>query len=125
MYDGTLYGQWEAIVTLQQLIVLADQDGFVEITPPALSARTSIPIDIIKKGLEVLESDDPYSRTKGEYGKRITRIHEDRPWGWRIVNYLKYRNMASQEDKRKYMREYMREYRRRKKQEKKKKEEFE
>jgi len=116
MYDGSLYGQWEAIVTFQQMIVLADQEGFVDITPQALSARTSIPLKILKKGIEALESEDPYTRTAGEDGKRIVRIEESRPWGWQIVNYQKYRDMASQEDRRKYMREYMRDRRKQEKQ---------
>lgn len=115
MYDGSLYGQWEALVTFQQMIVIADQEGFIDITPPALAARTGIPIEIIKKGIGVLESDDPYSRTSGENGKRIIRINKNRPWGWKIVNYKKYRDMASQEDRRKYMRGYMREYRKQEK----------
>jgi len=111
MYEGTLYGNWEAIVTFQQMIVLADDEGFLDITPQALAARTSVPLEIITKGIEVLEGDDPHSRTKGHDGKRIIRINENRPWGWQIVNYTKYRNMASHEDRKAYMREYMRERR--------------
>lgn len=111
MYEGTLYGQWEALVTMQQLIVLADKEGFVDMTPPALSARTSIPLKIIEKGLEILSKPDPYSRTAGDDGVRIKLIDNHRPWGWYIVNYAKYRDMASQEDRREYMREYMRERR--------------
>jgi len=107
MYEGSLYGQWEAIVTFQQMIVIADDERFVDITPPALAAKTSIPLGVIEKGIEVLESDDPYSRTPGEDGKRIVRISDKRPWGWQIVNYQKYRNMASNEDRKRYMREYM------------------
>ena len=40
IYDGSLYGQWEAIVTMQQLIVLADADGVIDMTPPAISGKT-------------------------------------------------------------------------------------
>ena len=115
MYEGSLYGQWEAIVTFQQLIVIADDEGFVDITPPALAAKTSIPLDVIQKGIEILESDDPYSRTPGENGKRIIRISDKRPWGWQIVNYQKYRDMASNEDRKRYMREYMKERRKQEK----------
>ena len=111
MYDGTLYGQWEAIITFQQMIVLADKEGFVDITPPALAARTSIPLEIIQKGIEILESEDPYSRTSGQNGKRIELITDDRPWGWQIVNYKKYRDMASREDKLRNDRERMAEKR--------------
>ena len=105
IYDGTLYGQWEALVTFQQMIVLSDCDGTLDMTPQALSARTGIPFDIIKKGIEVLEQDDPYSRTQNNSGRRIERMDEHRPWGWTIINHQYYRNLASAEDKRKNDRE--------------------
>jgi len=111
MYEGSLYGHWEAIVTFQQMIALADKEGFVDFMPAAIAAKTSIPLEIIEKGLAVLGSEDPYTRTEGENGKRIILINPNRPWGWKVVNYAKYRDMATQEDRRKYMREYMREYR--------------
>lgn len=100
MYKGTLYGQWEAIVTFQQLIVLCDSDGVVDMTPPAIAATTSIPLDIIQKGIEALEQVDQYSRSPAHNGRRIVLIDPARPWGWRIVNHDYYRNLASKEDKR-------------------------
>lgn len=100
MYDGSLYGQWEAIVTFQQMIVLADAEGYVDMTPQALAARTSIPLDIIQKGIELLLSPDKYSRTPDCDGRRIELVDDSRPWGWRIVNHAKYRQMASAEEKR-------------------------
>jgi len=107
MYDGTLYGQWEALVTFQQMVILCDREGTVEMTPPALAARTGIPLEIIAKGIEILESPDPYSRSPEEEGRRILRLYDSRPWGWRIVNHAKYREMRSTEDRREYMRQYM------------------
>jgi 5-methylcytosine-specific restriction endonuclease McrA len=111
MYEGTLYGQWETIVTLQQLVVLADEDGVVDMTPPAIAARTSIPLEIIEKGIECLERPDKYSRSPAEEGRRIVLIDDERPWGWRIVNYKHYRNLASREDKKQKDRERIREKR--------------
>jgi len=99
MYDGTLYGQWQGIITLQQLVILADADGVVDMTPPAIAARTSIPLDIIEVGLDQLSQSDKYSRTPTEDGRRIVLLDDDRPWGWRIVNYKYYRDLASREDK--------------------------
>lgn len=98
MYKGTLYGHWEAIVTFQQMIVLADADGIVDMTPQAMCAHTSIPIDIIEKGLKKLAEPDPFSRTPGEEGKRIVCIDEHRPWGWQIVNYLKYKHLKDSDE---------------------------
>jgi uncharacterized phage protein (TIGR02220 family) len=96
MYDGSLCGHWQAIVTLQQLIVLCDIDGVVDMTPQAISQRTSIPLDIIQAGIEHLEKPDAYSRTKDLDGRRIEPL-DDRGWGWRIVNYKKFRHLKDTE----------------------------
>ncbi len=50
MYDSTLAEDWRALVTFQQMIILCDADGMLDMTPQALSRRTSIPIEHIKSG---------------------------------------------------------------------------
>lgn len=100
MYDGTLVEDWRALITFQQLIILCDSDGVIDMTPNAISSRTGIPIDYIKAGIEILEKEDKYSRTNKDDGKRIILIDEHRPWGWRIVNHKYYRDLASKTDKR-------------------------
>lgn len=112
MFDGSLHGHWQAIVTLQQMIALADSEGVVDMTPEALSARTSIPLEIIRVGLAELEQPDPASRTPTEEGRRIVRLDPSRDWGWLIVNYKKYRAIRSAEERREYMRQYQRNRRR-------------
>lgn len=112
IYDGTLYGHWEAIVTMQQLIVLANADGVVDMTPHAIAARTSIPLDIILKGLGFLAEPDPYTRTPGEDGKRIVLLDDHRPWGWRLVNHGKYKRLRDMLQKREADRERQAEKRR-------------
>ena len=111
IYDGTLYGQWEAIVTFQQMIVLADADGVVDMTPPAIAARTSIPLEIIQNGLAILQEPDPYSRTPGSDGRRIEHIDAHRPWGWVIVNYSKYKHLQDADTVRAQTRERVRKHR--------------
>ena len=111
IYDGSLYGRWEALVTFQQFIVLADKEGVVDMTPQALSARTSIPLEILERGIAELEKPDPQSRTPDEDGRRILRVSEERSWGWIITNYQKYREIRSAEERREYMRLYQRERR--------------
>lgn len=108
MFRGSLYGKWQAIVTFQQMIILADQDGTVDFTPEALSATTSIPLDIIQEGIALLEAPDPSSRSPGEEGRRIVLLNPDRPWGWQIVNYQHYRSIRTAEERRAYHREYWR-----------------
>ncbi len=100
MYEGTLAGHWQAIVTMQQLVVLATKDGIVDMTPESIARTTSIPIEIIQAGLEHLAKPDPYSRTPGEDGRRIVLLDDHRPWGWRLVNHAKYRALRNLEEKR-------------------------
>ena len=111
IYEGTLYGQWEALVTFQQLIVLCDADGMIDMTPQAIAARTSIPLKIIQKGIKILEAPDPFSRTPDEEGRRIELIDGHRPWGWHIVNHEKYRAMQDAEITRAQTRERVRKHR--------------
>ena len=108
IYDGSLYGHWEAIVTMQQLIVLADADGVVDMTPPAIAGKTSIPLEILEKGLKILSEPDPYSRSPERNGVRIQLLDDQRSWGWFLVNHEKYRDLRTAEDRREYMRGYMR-----------------
>lgn len=106
-----MVGPWEALVTFQQMIILADQDGVVDMTPDALSRETTIPLEIISKGIEALESPDPESRTPDEEGRRIVRLSDNRSWGWQLVNYDHYRKLQTDEERRAYHRRYYREKR--------------
>lgn len=91
MYDGTLVSKWQALVTFQQMIILCGPDGVIDMTPSALSDRTGIPLKIIRAGIAELEKPDPSSRTRDMDGRRIERLDDHRDWGWRLVNYRKYR----------------------------------
>lgn len=113
MYDGTLAtnGPWEALVTFQQLLILCDRTGMVDMTMETISRRTTIPVDIIRKGIAALEAPDPGSRRREEEGRRLVRLDQHRDWGWQIVNYEHYRNIRNADERREYMRGYMRERR--------------
>lgn len=100
IYDGTLVENWKALVTFQQMIVLCDSQGVIDMTPEALARRTGIPLDIIREGITNLESPDPSSRTPDQQGRRIERIDAHREWGWQIVNHAKYQKMVSHDEKR-------------------------
>jgi uncharacterized phage protein (TIGR02220 family) len=108
MYDGSLCtnGPWQALVTFQQFLVLADQEGFVDMTAEAISRRTTIPLSIIEAGIEELSKPDPKSRTPDHDGRRIIPISPERDWGWIVVNYKVYRSLKREIDRRDYHREY-------------------
>ena len=91
MYGGTLSTNWKGLITFQQMIVLCDADGIIDITTSAISRHTGIPPDIIEEGIAFLELPDPDSRTPDLDGKRIVRLDDHRSWGWFIVNHSKYK----------------------------------
>ncbi len=114
MYDGSLRTKapWQALVTFQQMIVLANKHGELDMTADALSFRTGIPLDIITFGIDALSQPDTESRSEAEEGRRIVLLDpEGRTWGWRIVNYAHYRDMRNAEERREYMRLLMQERR--------------
>src|SRR5690242_15776897 len=110
IYDGTLAtrGPWQALITFQQLIVLDNKNGEVEMTAEVIATRTTIPLEIIQIGLAALSQPDPESRTPTEEGRRIVLLSPRRSWGWRIVNYGHYRQIRNEEERREYHRLYMR-----------------
>lgn len=105
MYDGSLHEDYKSLIVFQQMIVLADEDGIIDLTPKSMSARTGIPLEYFEYAIPKLESPDDESRTPVESGRRIIRLDEHRTWGWQIVNYMWYRNIATREDKKKADRE--------------------
>lgn len=108
MYKGTLasVGPWEALVTFQQMIILADKDGVVDMTADAISRETTIPRRVIDKGISALELPDPDSKSPDAGGCRITRLSDARAWGWKITNYDHYRRLRNEDERREYHRQY-------------------
>ena len=54
----------------------------------------------MRAALDELEAPDAESRSPEAEGRRIIRLDEHRAWGWEIVNYLKYRAIKSEDDRR-------------------------
>ena len=111
IFDGTLHGHLEATAVFMAMIALADSDGVVDLTLTALTSRTGWPQEFIERGIRALEQTDDHSRTPDEDGRRIVRLRPNTDWGWRITNYLKYREIRDESSRRDYMRRYMRDRR--------------
>lgn len=79
------------------MLILSDKSGIVDMTADAIQRRTNIPMEIIEHAIPLLEAPDPDSRSKDCEGRRIVRLDPGRSWGWRIVNFLKYRESATVE----------------------------
>lgn len=70
------------------LMMLADRNGVVEASVPGLAREAVVTLDECEEALAVFLSPDRYSRTKSDEGRRIEAIDG----GWRILNYVKYRD---------------------------------
>jgi hypothetical protein len=99
IYDGTLADNWQALVTFQQLLILSNEEGVVDMTIAAIHRTTGIPVDILQQGIAILEAPDHGSRTPDMEGRRIARLDEHREWGWFLINFAKYRQMLTREEK--------------------------
>lgn len=91
------------------LLTLADREGFVDMTTASIARRINIEEDIVVKAIEKFMQPDPTSRTPAQEGRRLEKIRES--FGWKIINYMHYRDLRSEENRREYMRNYMRDKR--------------
>ncbi len=99
LYQGTLRGRSNEILVFTNLLAHAGRDGTVDKHFRAIAEETGLSMEEVKEAIEVLESPDPESRSPEENGARIVRMDEHRVWGWKIVNYGKYRAIRSEEDR--------------------------
>jgi hypothetical protein len=112
IFDSSLRDKWQAWVVFVALLVLADENDEVDMTVEALKARTGLPGTIVPEGLAFLEAPDEFSRSPEYEGRRIVRLDDHRPWGWKIVNRDKYKRIRDQSERRDYFREQKRTKRR-------------
>ena len=113
LFQGTLRGNSNGILVFTNLLAHADKTGIVDMHPRAISEEVGLSIEAVRAALIELESPDPESRSPEQNGRRIIRLDEHRDWGWQIVNYVKYRAIRSEEDRREQNRLAQERYRQR------------
>ena len=111
IFDSTIAENYRVRHMFMDLLVMADSDGVVDKTPEAISRIANVPLEQIQYGLQVLAQPDQKSRTKDHDGRRIQLIDDQRDWGWRIVNFQKYRDIRDEEARRIANRSYKRQQR--------------
>jgi hypothetical protein len=100
LYQGTLRGRAHEILVFTNMIACADQTGIVDKHPKAIAEEIGLDIEATRQAIESLEAPDPESRSLDHGGARIVKAFDGRAWGWQIVNYMKYRAIRSEEDRR-------------------------
>lgn len=115
LYQGTLRGKSHEILVFTNMLAHADAEGCVDKHFRAIADEVGLTVDEVKVAVENLESPDPESRSPEMDGRRLLRINDHRAWGWKIVNYGKYREIKNDEDRRKANREAQARWRERQK----------
>jgi hypothetical protein len=100
IFQGTLRGNSNGLLVFTNLLANCDRDGVVDVHPRAIAEEVGLDVETVRAVLVDLESPDAESRTPDEEGRRIVRMDEHRVWGWRVVNYGKYRAIKNEEDRR-------------------------
>ena len=98
--DSSLAEDYQTRHVFEDLLKLCDINGVVDMTAEAIARRANAPLEIVKRGIAELEKPDPRSRNPEHEGRRIVRLDEHREWGWFVVNYSHYREIASEEQRR-------------------------
>jgi hypothetical protein len=97
-YEGSMVGTgFRTFAIWAYIISNADADGIVTLNPAIMATVFGESKDDVKQVIEHLCSPDPDSRNPDEDGKRL--VKED-GFSYRIVNYLTYREIMSDLDRR-------------------------
>lgn len=88
------------------MLARSDADGIVEGSLPGFAHLCHVSLEEMTEAARVLAEPDPHSRTKDNEGRRIEAFDG----GWRILNYVKYRQQAQAKEgsRAPYYREYRR-----------------
>lgn len=100
LYQGTLRGNSHGILVFTNLLAHCDKYGIADIHPRAIAEEVGLSVEDVRVALDELEAPDAESRTPDDGGRRIVRVDEHRAWGWRVVNYAKYRAIKNEDDRR-------------------------
>src|SRR5581483_3079389 len=96
------------------MMAMCDQYGRVMASIPGLAHIARVPVEATREAIDRFMAPDPDSRTPDFDGRRIEKIEG----GWRLLNYERYREARSADERREYLRNKKREERDRKRQQK-------
>lgn len=102
--DSSIAGNRRLRHFFTDLLLCADPDGYVQMTKEAIARRITAPLSEVEWGIRELMKPDPISKSPDLDGARIEPM-QDTGYGWRIVNFDRYKAMKSAEDLRRSNRE--------------------
>jgi hypothetical protein len=92
IFQSSIASNYELRHIFMDLCVLADKNGRIDHTYEAIARITNVPAEKVVLAIGQLMRPDPESRCQELEGARLVLIDPNRAWGWRVINYSKYRN---------------------------------
>jgi hypothetical protein len=86
------------------MMAMCNKNGYVFASEPGLAKCAQVPLESVLKALKRFQSPDKFSCSPEYEGRRIEKVDG----GWRLLNYLKFRAIRNEDDRREYHRIYMR-----------------
>jgi hypothetical protein len=115
IFDSSIASNHKTRHVFMDLLVLANDEGVVEMTMDAIHRRTNVPLEDVQAAINELCEPDTQSNSPTEGGRRLVRLYDHKDWGWRIVNYEHYRAIRCEQERREYFKLYRRHERQQKK----------
>ena len=112
IFDSSVAEDFLVRVVFQDLIILADPTGVVDMTAGGISKLTGVPLEIVQRALVKLAEPDPESRNQDNEGRRIALL-DHRSWGWRVLNFQEYHALKDESAKRYHHNQRQKRYRER------------
>jgi hypothetical protein len=94
VFSGSLCGKYPDTAAWLFFLALADKHGVVDCTAEFVSTVTGMPLADLLPCIARFMEPDPKSRSPENAGRRLVLVDASRAWGWRIVNFQKYRERA-------------------------------
>ena len=110
LMDTSIEARWLFVT----MLIIGDeaQDGIVDMPITRLASRAAMTVEQTRRGLTELMEPDINSASKEHDGKRIIPLYPDGlERGWMIVNWSKYKAIASEEARREQARKDSKAYR--------------
>lgn len=89
------------------MMALCGLDGICRLSEASVYRAANVKEEEAAEAIRILSSPDPKSKDPSNGGRRIKKVNG----GFQLLNYFKYRQVKTPDQKASYMRDYMREYR--------------
>jgi hypothetical protein len=96
LLDSSVWGEPMATrIVWITMLAMADKNGIVAASTDGIARRANVQLRAAEAAIAILEAPDPRSKSPEHEGRRVEKIDG----GFRILNYLKYRELQTEKQR--------------------------